>query len=92
MAKAIGTYKLGLASGTASFMATGTAIYDALQASTENNNLFPISSIKTPERTATATPLNIGTAIAKAAANHPFLMKSDNFLPLVIPISNKKNC
>ena len=41
-AKLNGKYILGLASGTESLIAAGTAIYDALAASIEKRNLFPI--------------------------------------------------
>ena len=46
MASAIGKKIPSLAFGTASLIAAGTAIYEALAASTVNNNLFPILSVK----------------------------------------------
>jgi len=89
IAKAIGKYIPGFALGIDSFIAAGTAIYDALDASTVIKNLFPISSINNPLKRAIKHPLNNENPIADAVVNHPFLKNDFNFLPLVIPISNR---
>lgn len=44
-ANAIGIYNPGLDFGAASFIAAGTAIYEALDAKTANINLLLISSV-----------------------------------------------
>lgn len=89
IASAIGMYKLGLALGTAIFIAAGTAMYEALAARIAKSNRFPVASIKKPLSRATIIPLNRGIAMAKTRANHPFFIKTDSFSPLVIPISSK---
>ncbi len=43
IAIAIGMYSPGFAEGTLIFIAAGTAMYDALAAKIESNNLSPIS-------------------------------------------------
>ena len=89
-ANAIGRNKPGLALGTAIFIAAGTAMYDALAAKTANKNLIERSSETQELAKATIQPLNSGVMIAKITGNRPMVKNDFNFLPLLIPISNKK--
>ena len=89
-AKAIGKKIPGFAFGTAIFIAAGTAMYDALAAKTAKINLFPISCVIKPLKSAIMLPLNKGIKNAKVAVNQPFLKNSLSFFPLVIPISKRK--
>ena len=70
-ASAIGRKMPGLAFGAASFMAAGTAMYEALAARTESRNLFPGSSVTRLLKKATKLPLMSGMTTANKAVNHP---------------------
>jgi len=50
----------------------------------------PVSAKKYPDTHAVNVPLTSGNNNAKRTLVHPFLKKSPNFLPLEIPMSNKK--
>jgi hypothetical protein len=85
----MGIYKPGLACGAASFIAAGTAMYEALAARIVSNILSPILSEIEPLRNATKIPLKSGRSIENATGKYPFFQKADNFLPLTIPISSR---
>lgn len=89
-ARAIGRNNPGSACGTVIFMAAGTAIYEALAANTPKTNLLAISSVTRELSTAKMDPLINGTTMAKMNGNQPKAKNDFNFLPLVMPISNKK--
>ncbi len=89
-ASAIGKNKPMFAFGTDIFIAAGTAMYEALAAKIENMNLLVISLVIKELNKATQQPLNNGITIAKMIGNQPNEKNVFSFLPLVIPISNKK--
>ena len=89
-ARAIGRYSPGSALGTDIFIAAGTAIYDALAASTAKINLLDTSVVTNPLKVANTHPFINGIMIAKAKGNIPYEKNDFSFLPLVIPISKRK--
>ena len=89
-AKAIGRNNPGLAFGTVIFMAAGTAIYDALAARTAKINRLVISDVTKELSMAKIQPFNKGIIKANRNGNNPNEKNDFNFLPLVIPMSNKK--
>ncbi len=90
IAKAIGKNNPGFALGAEIFIAAGTAMYEALAASIANMNLLETSSVTNELNIAKTAPLNNGISNANKKGNHPNEKNAFNFLPLVIPISNKK--
>ena len=77
IARAIGIYNPGLALGAASFIAAGTAIYEALAANMANKNRLPTTSVTDWLIIATMQPLMRGITIAKRKENQPFLKKGN---------------
>ena len=71
-------------------MAAGTAIYEALAAKMAKIKRSPTSSETKPLSMATTQPLNNGIRMAKISVNQPRFRNEPIFLPLVIPMSNKK--
>ena len=71
MASAIGTYNPGLALGAASFMAAGTAMYEALAARIENIKRLEGSLVTRLLMSAAAIPFISGITIAKTTVNQP---------------------
>ena len=89
-ARAIGKKSPGLALGTETFIAAGTAIYEALADKMENMNLLLMSCVTKRLRMATAQPLNKGITIEKITGNQPKAKNVFNFFPLVTPMSKRK--
>lgn len=79
IARAMGTYKLGFALGAASFMAAGTAMYDALAARMANKKRLPGSAVIAALRNATIQPLTSGTTSANSSGDHPLARKLESF-------------
>ena len=90
IANAMGRKRPGFDCGAEIFIAAGTAMYEALAASTERINRFEISSVTHWLTKATAQPFTKGMINANRNGNHPNEKNDFNFLPLVIPMSNKK--
>lgn len=90
IARAIGRSSPGFDCGTEIFIAAGTAMYEALAASTAKMNLFETSAIIPSLKKATRQPLSKGIATANATGNHPSEKNDFSFLPLVIPRSRRK--
>ena len=88
-ASAIGKKSPGFALGTVIFIAAGTAIYEALAASTAKIKRLVMSVVTNELSTANRQPLNKGIRIAKRKGNHPKEKNDLSFRPLVIPISNR---
>lgn len=88
-ANAIGMYKPGFAFGTEIRIAAGTAIYEALAAKIDISSRSPIESKKKLLNTAITDPFTSGVTMANRIGDSPFFQRPLNFLPLVIPISNK---
>ena len=89
-ASAIGKNKPGFAFGTDIFIAAGTAIQEALAAKIANMNRLVISSVTNILAHAKKEPLIRGIKKANKKGNKPKEKNAFNFLPLDIPISNKK--
>ena len=90
IANAMGKNNPGFAFGTVIFIAAGTAIYEALAAKIAKINRLEVSVVINPLNHAKALPFTKGITKANAIGNQPFEKNDFNFLPLVIPISNKK--
>lgn len=71
MARAIGTYKLGFASGTANRIAAGTAIYEALPHKTVNNKASPVGKSNNKLIPIPHIPATKGIKIAKPIMKKP---------------------
>jgi hypothetical protein len=69
--RAIGIKSPGSAFGAASFIAAGTAMYDALDASNAIINRSPVSVSTKRLSTATQVPLTMGKSKAMKAAKRP---------------------
>jgi hypothetical protein len=71
IASAIGRKSPGFAEGTETFIAAGTAIYEALAARIPNMNRLEISSVTNPLRYANTQPFISGMISAKNTGNQP---------------------
>jgi len=75
IAKDIGTYKLGFASGSDNLIAAGTAMSDALAQSIESIRAFSGCNPISFDKTIPIHPLRTGITIAKGGKKNPALFK-----------------
>jgi len=84
-ASAIGKKSPGFALGTDTFIAAGTAIYEALAAKIANINLLLISFVINWLRKAMTQPLIKGITMAKTTGNHPKAKNDFSFFSACYP-------
>ena len=87
---AIRIYNPGSALGAANLIAAGTAIYEALAPKMEKMNLLPTLCKKKPLIHATKHPFISGITKPKIIGNAALLLKVENLLAVINPISSKK--